>query len=229
MTEIESSRSGFLQAVEANDRSAVLALLEADPSLTQPDAGDMSPAMLATYYGHGDLARELLARGAPADVFVLAALGLDDRLVAVLDADPAAVHAFSVDGWTALHLAGHFGQTAAAGRLLDRGADPGALSRNRSGNTALHAALAGRRFETARLLVERGADVNAADAEGWTPVHLAAHSGDEDMVRFLLERGASPIAVNANGQIAADLAEQNGHEAVARELRDRDAPLSSAH
>ncbi|RDJ93583.1 ankyrin repeat domain-containing protein [Lacticaseibacillus rhamnosus] len=48
------------------------------------------------------------------------------------------------------------------------------LPRNPNGNTPLHAALAGDFKLVAGLLIGGGADVNATDAAGWRPLHLAA-------------------------------------------------------
>jgi ankyrin repeat protein len=40
-----------------------------------------------------------------------------------------------------------------------------------------------------KLLLEKGADVNARDREGWTVLHFAADEGDAGMLQFLLDNG----------------------------------------
>jgi Raf kinase inhibitor-like YbhB/YbcL family protein len=54
----------------------------------------------------------------------------------------------------------------------------------------------------ARALVAGGADVNAKDAEGVTPLMRAASAGRGDMVRLLLTSGADPNA-KASGAVTA--------------------------
>jgi ankyrin repeat/protein kinase domain-containing protein 1 len=44
--------------------------------------------------------------------------------------------------------------------------------------------------EMCEALIEGGADVDAADINGWTPLHWAAWSGSEGTIRLLLEHGA---------------------------------------
>jgi len=44
--------------------------------------------------------------------------------------------------------------------------------------------------ETARFLVERGADVNAAGQYGWTALHAAAYQGMNDFIEYLVSKGA---------------------------------------
>jgi ankyrin repeat protein len=53
---------------------------------------------------------------------------------------------------------------------------------------------------TVRLLIERGAAVNAVDGvQKWTPLHFAARDGNEEIVEVLLNAGASVDAVNISG------------------------------
>ena len=60
--------------------------------------------------------------------------------------------------------------------------------------TALHLAAAAGQDKVVRWLVDNGADVNATDLEGNTPLYFATESRDETIVRILLEHGA--IIVN---------------------------------
>ena len=45
-----------------------------------------------------------------------------------------------------------------------------------------------------RLLVEAGADVNACDHDGWTPLHAAAHWAQDDACKLLAEHRANVSA-----------------------------------
>jgi ankyrin repeat protein len=56
------------------------------------------------------------------------------------------------------------------------------------------------------LVEELGADVNARDNDGYTPLHHAAARGDNDMIRYLVSMGADVRAVARSGQTTADMA-----------------------
>jgi ankyrin repeat protein len=56
------------------------------------------------------------------------------------------------------------------------------------------------------LVEELGADVNARDNDGYTPLHHAAARGDNDMIRYLVSKGADVTAVARSGQTVADMA-----------------------
>jgi ankyrin repeat protein len=60
---------------------------------------------------------------------------------------------------------------------------------------------------TVKMLVEElGADVNARDANGFTPLHFAAARGDNELIRYLVSRGADVKAVARTGQTTVDMA-----------------------
>jgi ankyrin repeat protein len=56
------------------------------------------------------------------------------------------------------------------------------------------------------LVEELGADVNARDHNGYTPLHHAAARGDNDLIRYLVSKGADVKAVARSGQTTVDMA-----------------------
>lgn len=187
----------------------------------------------------------------------------------------ANVHTRGHDGWTALHHAVSDydeGSSAIAALLLDRGADPDALTDD--GQTACD--LAGEELrgsdlyhrlcgETAaetqpkcrslcdlsfwdsatafdlRLRLDAGADPTLRDADGVTPLHLAALvNWDPDVFVLLINAGAeieartpddgyTPLgyAAWANNQVAARMLLESGAK-VATKLHDGRTPLHVA-
>ena len=56
------------------------------------------------------------------------------------------------------------------------------------------------------LVEELGADVNATDHEGNTPVHMCASRGDNECITFLVSKGADVMRVNREGNTTVDMA-----------------------
>ncbi len=56
------------------------------------------------------------------------------------------------------------------------------------------------------LIEEVGADVNARDVNGYSPVHHAAARGDNEVILYLVEHGADVTFVSRRGQTTADMA-----------------------
>src|SRR5689334_9692146 len=107
------------------------------------NTSDVSPILQALYEDRRDDAEALAAEATSLDAFEAAALGRTERLRECLDADPALATAWSSDGFQALHLAAFFGHADAAALLLERGAEPGSLSRHEFVQvTPLHSAVA---------------------------------------------------------------------------------------
>lgn len=68
------------------------------------------------------------------------------------------------------------------------------------------------------LLSSPGADVNAIDERGSTPLLEAARYGHEDITRVLIAAGADVKAKDKDGKTALMLAVQFDHEEVVRVL-----------
>ena len=175
----------------------------------------------------GDLAqvKALVEADSKLAIFAAALLGDVPELERLLAADRTLISAVSPDGWLPLHLAAHFGRTDAARYLIDKGAKVNARSINALRNTALHAAAAGRSMEIGKLLIEAGADANAAQHSGWVPLHAAAQNGDVEFARILIEAGADVNVRAENQQQPLDLALTKGQQAMVDFLEAHGATL----
>lgn len=111
----------------------------------------------------------------------------------------------------ALAEAARHGLLAEVTRLLDAGTDVDA--RDESLVTPLMLACYAGRTSVAKLLVERGANVNATDAKGWTPLMslmggLQREATIAAIVKLLLKAGADPSIRSPDGVTALDLARE---------------------
>src|SRR3954470_21397066 len=121
-------------------------------------------------------------------------------------------------GDTALHLAAAGYRVEIVRLLLAAGADPNAaMNHRRSG--PLHYAADGyitgpvwdakRQVKTIRCLLDAGADINAPDKNGATPLHRAVRTRCAAAVHCLLDAGADPTRTNKPGSTPFHLAVQN--------------------
>jgi uncharacterized protein len=96
--------------------------------------------------------------------------------------------------------------------------------------TALHFAAFFTQPDTARLLVDHGADVHAVSPTfgNVTPLHSAAAGGSAEIVHLLLDGGADPNARQNGGFTALHAAAQNGDAAMARDLLKYGAIVDAA-
>lgn len=118
------------------------------------------------------------------------------------------------NGNTALMMAAFKGNKPAVMALLERGATV-----NRPGWSPLHYAAAGGSADITRVLVERGAALNARAPAGLTPLMMAAREGQEDTVDVLLESGADSALKNAEGLTAAQLAERMDKPRIVKTIK----------
>ena len=77
--------------------------------------------------------------------------------------------------------------------------------------------------EAVLMLLERGADVNAASSGGWTALMGASCRGHAEVATLLLERGANVNAAKDDNSTALNMARINGHTELAELLQERGA------
>ena len=212
----------LFKAIETGDLKAVQSIVETDPdALRATNSEGITPIVYAAYWGQPEI-RDWLLSVAPSLAFWEAATtGRRSRMQELIRDEPIQLHAFSPDGFTALHLAAFFGQPEMVRVLIEAGADVSAWTTNALANQPLHAAVAGpvhTRLPIARLLVEAGAPVNERQSGGFTPLMAAAQNGDEELADFLLSHDADPSAKDDQGRSSADLAEAAGHQQLAKRL-----------
>jgi ankyrin repeat protein len=175
--------TALIGAAERGDVAMVDALLDAGANV------DARSDWWAGGFGVLDvcapaMATHLVARGATVDVNAAARLGMLDRLTALLDEDPARVHARGGDGQTPLHVASSID---VARLLLDRGADIDALDVDHESTPAQYLVRA--HPDVARLLVDRGCR---------TDLLLLVALGDLPRVRALLDADPACVATTVS-------------------------------
>jgi len=97
------------------------------------------------------------------------------------------------------------GDAAAVTRLLRAGADPNLHGGVNDWPVLMHA-VHKHQLGTAKALLDGGANPNAANPNGYTPLMMAAGYGDTGMVRLLVARGANVRLADRLGATALDYA-----------------------
>ena len=149
----------------------------------------ITPLHQASWEGHKDVVKLLLARGAEVNQ-------TDERKR------------------TPLHMASTRGHKWVVKVLLDKGADANLI--DECGQTALHEASYRGHKNVVKNLIERGIAINTKinDATGLTALHMASSRGHKCVVRLLLDGGANPNLIDNSGQTAMQEAEWEGHTEV---------------
>ena len=121
-------------------------------------------------------------------------------------------------GDTALHLAAAGYRVELVRLLLAAGADPNSTKNHRKSGPLHYAAdgyitgpawNANRQVQTIQCLLDAGADINAQDKNGATPLHRAVRTRCAAAVKCLLERGCDAKLKNKPGSTPFHLAVQN--------------------
>lgn len=209
----------FFAAIQQGDLATVERLVKEDRSLVNAqDPQGLSAVLTAAYHQKPEIIALLLKRRPRLSLYDVCAIGKLDRVQSILKRKHSLLNEFAPDGFQPLGLAAFFGHTEVVRFLLESGADVDTPSRNGLKVTPLNSAAAGRHYEIAMLLLERGANPNMRQSGDFVPLHAAAQNGQIEMVKILLQYGADKDLKNADGKTARDLALENSHKIVAEVL-----------
>lgn len=118
----------------------------------------------------------------------------------MINADPTLLSTRDDISRTPMYMLAERGRTSMVELCLDKGTDVNQLGY--TGHTALSAACDSGHYDTAKLLISRGADPNIAATDGETPLHQIILAQPEyfELFTFLVENGASLNVRMEDGQ-----------------------------
>ena len=69
-------------------------------------------------------------------------------------------------------------------------------------------------------MLDKGAEVDRADEDGFTPLYIACQNGHVDAARLLLEKGAEVDRATKKGSTPLGIAQKKGHSAIIALLKE---------
>lgn len=191
--EIDYGKTPLHVAAYHGQQELAKLLLANEAPVNARDKFGNTPLRRAAGEGDRELVNVLVSNGARLDVFSASALGMTQQLSAMLTGDGNLVGSTDGYGFTPLHVAVDKGRLKTVAMLLAAGADVNARNKSRWAVelTPLHCV---KDAEVARVLIEHGAEVDARDGRGWTPLYTAVCRGEKEITRLLLDNGADPSA-----------------------------------
>ncbi|KAJ7024967.1 ankyrin repeat-containing domain protein [Mycena alexandri] len=226
----ESQPSALWIAAGANLVETTKFLLEGPP-LPQHS---MDPEIIvASYYGHKEIVRILLdkgadvnaARGEYGSALQAAATGGHTDVVRILLDNSANINAAGGYNGSSLQAAAARGHTDIVCILLDKGADVNAAEGDYG--SSLQAAAAGGHTEIVRILLDKGANVNAPGGVYGSSLQAAAARGYTKIVRSLLDKGANVNAAGGAFGSSLQAAAAGGHTDIVGIRLDKGADIDA--
>jgi ankyrin repeat protein len=190
--------SSLLYLAAANgDVETTKILLNAGGDLQAQDNRGLSPLGAARLQHQAAVAEILRQHGATENIFDAAYNHQSEIAARLIARDKSLALATNYSGVSVLEIATGLGQADLLQLLFENEASAKSVNA-RDGRTPLHFAAIYNQTDTARLLIRRGAKVDAYDQQGFTPLHLAAVCGAMDVAALLIKNHADPDKVTTN-------------------------------
>jgi quinoprotein dehydrogenase-associated probable ABC transporter substrate-binding protein len=193
-------------AARQRDSDMIALLVKHGADVNEPDSEGWTPLLHAAFRNHVPSVTELVKFGASMEVitpqgFTPLAVALEEgkffAAKALLDAGAKADARLGRDDLTALMVIASKPQVQRRAQSINQG--PSAV-------------------DMARLLIAKGADVNARSKSGVTPLMVAATFNNAALAGLLIQSGADVDAKTARGQTALDIAKANQNAAARQQI-----------
>ena len=128
--------------------------------------------------------------------------GIKSQVVLLLQAYPDLANLTDTQGFSSIHWAAKKGDRELLQILFDSGASLDQPTASDSKMMPMHWAASDGKVSSLAFLLEKRQDINAQDANGCTPVVVAAQHDQLDCVIFLIKNGADTTLRDTNGDTA---------------------------
>ncbi|WP_430909087.1 ankyrin repeat domain-containing protein [Maribacter sp. 2-571] len=211
----------LLDHIKNREEQQAIALVKNNPTLLDAtDTNGSSGLMLLAYAGFTEAFDQAIELKKTFEFHEAIVCG-KQQLVReqLMQPSKGLVNTYSPDGFTPLSLAAFFNRTEIAKLLLDHGADPNLAATNPSKVNALHSAVAKENYELVKLLIEKGAALDAVQTQKVTALHSAVHRGNLQLTQLLVENGATVSVQMENGDTPIAIAQREGNKEIATFLK----------
>ena len=182
-------------AVEKGNVEAIKQQLAAGADVNVKDKSGSTPLHLAAEFGHKEVAELLITKGADVN---------------------AKLEGGHLKGMTPLDYATHPDNPNASAETADLLRKHGGKS---GANDSIHVATSLGNIEAVKQHIAAGADVNAKDKYGRTPLHKATVEGHKYVVELFIAKGANVNAKDRKGGTPLDRVRSSKHPKIAALLR----------
>jgi len=192
---MRGGKTPLMVAAKIADPALVGLLLSRGAEINATTQNGGTPLMFSAIRGNLEIVEMLIEHGADVNavahfnwtaMMVAAAKG-HDEVIGLLLEHGANANVADIYGWTPLMRAVYENRFAAVSLFLQNG-EVDLEAADDSGATALHHAAARGHTEIAQLLVDKGAELGAKNAQGLTPLAMARQKHHPKMVRYLESR-----------------------------------------